>query len=158
VVSVQFHHNKRIICGILLAKYQRPHDEVYSVKKRFLWKTKTVHKHKTVNTPLYLVFIPWKHQEKELIEIEEKFIINPESIQMDQTWITVEKFTSKRTESFDTHSWNESLEVNNFIGYQFIYKNNRFMIRVCLHEWWEPLTILYQNIPQLLNVDLDNEE
>jgi hypothetical protein len=29
---------------------------------------------------------------------------------------------------------------------------------VCLHDWWEPLTIIYQNIPQLLNMDLDNKE
>ena len=158
MVIIQFHYNERIISGILLGKYQRPHDEVYSVKKRFLWKTKIIYKHKTLNTPLYLIFIPWKHQEKELIEVDEKYIINPETIQMDEIWINVDKFTSERSESYDNHSWSESVEVNNFIGYKFIYENNDFLINVCLHDWWEPLTIIYQNIPQLLNMDLDNKE
>ena len=158
MVTIKFHYNERIISGILLGKYQRPHDEVYSVKKRFLWKTKIIYKHKTLNTPLYLIFIPWRHQEKELIEVDEKYIINPETIQMDETWINVDKFTSERTESVENHTWNESLEVNKFIGYKFIYENNDFLINVCLHDWWEPLTIIYQNIPQLLNMDLDNKE
>ena len=158
MVIIQFHYNERIISGILLGKYQRPHDEVYSVKKRFLWKTKMIYKHKTLNTPLYLIFIPWRHQEKELIEVDEKYIINPETIQMDEIWTNVDKFTSERSESYDNHSWSESVEVNNFIGYKFIYENNDFLINVCLHDWWEPLTIIYQNIPQLLNMDLDNKE
>ena len=158
MVTIKFHYNERIISGILLGKYQRPHDEVYSVKKRFLWKTKIIYKHKTLNTPLYLIFIPWRHQEKELIEVDEKYIINPETIQMDETWINVDKFTSERTESVENHTWNESLEVNKFIGYKFIYENNDFLINVCWHDWWEPLTIIYQNIPQLLNMDLDNKE
>ena len=158
MVIIQFHYNERIISGILLGKYHRPHDEVYPVNKRFLWKTKTVYKHKTLNTPLYLIFIPWRHQEKELIEVDEKYIINPETIQMDEIWINVDKFTSERSESVENHTWNESLEVNKFIGYKFIYENNDFLINVCLHDWWEPLTIIYQNIPQLLNMDLDNKE
>ena len=158
MVIIQFHYNERIISGILLGKYQRPHDEVYSVKKRFLWKTKIIYKHKTLNTPLYLIFIPWRHQEKELIEVDEKYIINPETIQMDETWINVDKFTSEISESVENHTWNESLEVNKFIGYKFIYENNDFLINVCFHDWWEPLTIIYQNIPQLLNMDLDNKE
>ena len=158
MVIIQFHYNERIISGILLGKYQRPHNEVYSVNKRFLWKTKTIYKQKTLNTPLYLIFIPWRHQEKELIEVDEKYIINPETIQMDETWINVDKFTSERTESVENHTWNESLEVNKFIGYKFIYENNDFLINVCLHDWWKPLTIIYQNIPQLLNMDLDNKE
>ena len=37
MVIIQFHYNERIISGILLGKYQRSHDEVYSVNKRFLW-------------------------------------------------------------------------------------------------------------------------
>ena len=158
MVTIKFHYNERIISGILLGKYQRPHDEVYSVKKRFLWKTKIIYKHKTLNTPLYLIFIPWRHQEKELIEVDEKYIINPETIQMDEIWINVDKFTSERTESVENHTWNESLEVNKFIGYKFIYENNDFLINVCLSDWWEPLTIIYQNIPQLVNMDLDNKE
>ena len=67
-------------------------------------------------------------QEKELIEVDEKYIINPETIQMDEIWINVDKFTSERSESVENHTWNESLEVNKFIGYKFIYENNDFLI------------------------------
>ena len=158
MVVIKFHYNERIISGILLGKYQRPHDEVYSVKKKFLWKTKIIYKHKTLNTPLYLIFIPWRHQEKELIEVDEKYIINPEAVLIDETWIHVDKFTSERTESVENHTWNESLEVNKFIGYKFIYENNDFLINVCLHDWWECLTIIYENLPQLLTMDMDNKE
>ena len=158
MVTIKFHYNERIISGILLGKYQRPHDEVYSVKKRFLWKTQIVYKHKTLNTPLYLIFIPWRHQEKELIEVDEKYIINPEAVPIDETWIHVDKFTSERTEYYYNHSWSESVEVNNFIGYKFMCDNNSFITSVCLHEWRECLTIIYKNLPQLLTMDMDNKE
>ena len=158
MVTIKLYYNNRIVSGILLGKYQRPHDEVYSATKRFFWKTRIVYKHKILNTPLYLLFIPWRHQEKELVEIDEKYIINPEVIQMDETWISIDKFTSVKNEMLGDHRWSETLEVNNFIGYNFIYENNDFMINVCLHEWWKPLTIIYQNLPQLLNMDLDIKE
>ena len=158
MVIIKFHYNERIVSGVLLGRYLRPHDEVYAVKKKFLWKNKFIYKHKTLNTPLYVIFIPWKHKEKELIEIDEQYIINPNAIQSDETWINVDNFTSKRTESFGNHSWNESIEVNDFIGYKFMYDNNNFMINLCLHEWYENLTILYKEMPQLLNMDLDNKE
>ena len=158
MVTIQFLYNNRVINGVLLAKYQRPHDEVYSVKKEFLGKTKITYEHRTLNTPLYVIFIPWRHKEKEIIEVDEKFIINPENVGIDETWISIDKFTSERTESFNNHSWSESVEVSNFCGYKFMYDNNSFMINLCMHEYWETLTILFQNIPQLLDIDLKNEE
>ena len=115
MLIIQFHYNERIISGILLGKYQRPHDEVYSVNKRFLWKTKTVYKQKTLNTPLYLIFVPWRHREKELVEVDEKYIINPEAIQMDETWINVDKFTSERAESYENHNGMKVLKLINLL-------------------------------------------
>ena len=66
MVQIEFYDDARVIKGILLGKYQWPHDEVYSYEKKFLWKTKTKYAHRTLNTPLYIVFIPWKHQLKDL--------------------------------------------------------------------------------------------
>ena len=40
MVQIEFYDDGRVIKGILLGKYQRPHDEVYSYEKKFLWKTK----------------------------------------------------------------------------------------------------------------------
>ena len=51
MVIIKFHYNERIVSGVLLGRYLRPHDEVYAVKKKFLWKNKFIYKHKTLNTP-----------------------------------------------------------------------------------------------------------
>ena len=155
MVEIEFNNNGNAIKGILLGKYQRPHDEVYSFEKKFLWKTKTICKRQTLNTPLYVIFIPWKHKEKELLEIDEKYIIDPQSVQTDETWIKVDKFISKE---FIGNIHHASMEVNDFIGYKFMYDNNSFMINLCLNGSRDNLTILYENIPELLDTDLCNEE
>ncbi len=158
MIEIEFYDGARIIKGILLGKYQCPHDEVYSVKKKILWKTKHIYKHRTLNTPLYIIFVPWKHREKELTEVDEKYIVNPETVQIDETWIKIANFVSEKVESFNDYSYREGIEVNNFVGYKFIYDNNNFMINLRLHEWHEALTVLYQHMPDLLNIDLNNNE
>ena len=50
------------------------------------------------------------------------------------------------------------MEVNNFVGYPFMYEHNSFMINLALHDNWDNLTILYENIPEVLEVDLNNAE
>ncbi len=155
MVEIEFNDDGGIIKGILLGKYQRPHDEVYSYEKKFLWKTKTVYKHRTLNTPIYVVFIPWKHKLKELREIDEKFIVNPQSFYADKTWIKIEKFISK---TYDGDIYPSSFEINDFIGYKFMYDNNSFIANLCLHNFADCLTVLYKNMPEVLNMDLCNTE
>ena len=155
MVEIEFNDNGRVIKGILLGKYQRPHDEVYSFEKKFLWKTKTIYNRRTLTTPLYVIFVPWKHQEKELLEVDEKYIVNPQCVQTDETWIKKDKFISK---TYDGYIYHASMEVNDFVGYRFMYDNNSFMINLCLHESWDNLTVLYKNMPELLNLDLCNKE
>ena len=155
MVEIEFYDDGRIIKGILLGKYQRPHDEVYSYEKRFLWKTKTIYKHRTLNTPLYVIFVPWKHQLKELREVDEKRIVNPKSFHVDETWIKKDKFIS---ETYDGYIFPLSFEINDFVGYKFMYDNNSFIAKLCLYELEDCLTILYKNMPELLDVDLCNIE
>ena len=158
MIEIEFYDGARIIKGILLGKYQCPHDEVYSVTKRFLWKTKHIYKHRTLNTPLYIIFVPWKHREKELVTVDEKNIINPKTVQIDEAWIKIDCFVSERIESYNDYSWRESINANAFLGYKFIYENNDFLINLHLHEWHEALTVLYQHMPDILDVDLENNE
>lgn len=155
MVQIEFYDDGSVIKGILLGKYQRPHDEVYSYEKKFLWKTKTIYAHRTLNSPLYVVFIPWKHQLKELREVDEKDIINPQSFNADETWIAKDKFIS---ETYDGYIYPLSLEVKDFVGYKFIYDNNSFIAKLCLHEFEDCLTILYKNMPEALDIDLGNKE
>ena len=155
MIEVEYIDNGRQIKGILLGTYQRPHNEVYSYEKRFLWKTKQIYKTRTLNSPLYIIFIPWKHREKEIVEIDKKYILHPESLQPDEAWIKIDRFTSK---SFDGDIYHAGMEVNNFIGYPFMYENNGFMINLALRCKWDTLTILYKNMPEILEVDLSNTE
>ena len=83
MVQIEFYDDGRVIKGILLGKYQRPHDEVYSYEKKFLWKTKTIYAHRTLNTPLYIVFIPWKHALKDIVFISERQILSMEKYSND---------------------------------------------------------------------------
>lgn len=155
MVEIAFYDNGKIINGILLAKYCRPHDEVYTRTKKFLWKSKIVYEHRTLNTPLYSIFIPWKHSEKEIVEIDEKYIVNPEAIIFDENWIKKEQFISK---SFDGYASPLTMEVNDFIGYPFIFRSNNFLIDLVLQNKWEVLSILYKHMPELLELDISNAE
>ena len=108
-----------------------------------------------INTDLYVIFIPWKHQLKELLEVAEKHIVNPQSLSTDKTWIAKDKFIS---ETYDGYIYPLKLEVKNFVGYKFIYENNSFIANLRLHEFENCLKVLYNNMPEILDVDLKNIE
>ncbi len=150
MVRIKFTDDGKIINGVMLCRYQRPHSEIYSVEKRFLRKIKTVYKKRTIFTPLYVVFIPWKHRMKEIVEIDEKYIVNPESLKFDEAWINIDKFISK---SYSGSVCCESIQINNFVGYPFVYEKNNFLIDLYSSD---NLTVLYNNLPEFLEIDLDN--
>ena len=45
-----------------------------------------------------------------------------------------------------------------FIGYPFIYEHNSFIASLALHEKQDCLSVLYQHLPNILEVRLDNQE
>ena len=92
---------------------------------------------------------------KELREVDEKYIVEPRSLNKDDTWITTEKFIS---ETYDGYVCPSSLEVKDFVGYKFMYDNNSFIAKLCLHEFEDCLTILYKNMPEVLDINLGNIE
>lgn len=155
MVEIDYRDGNTNIKGILLGKYQRQHEELRPYQKRCLWKTKTVYKTETILTSFYIIFVPWKHKEKQIIEIDERNIVTPQAIKLDKSWIKAEEFTS---ETLDGSVYPLSMKVNDFIGYKFIYDNNSFIINLLLHEEWDNLTVLYKNMPELLDVQLDNKE
>lgn len=155
MVEIEFYDGDRVIKGFLLGKYQRPHDGVYAYEKKVLWKTRTIYAHRKLNTPLYVIFIPWRHQLKELREVDEKDIVNSQSLNEDDAWIKKDKFISEIQDDF---GYSPSFEVKDFIGYKFMYDNNSFIAKLCLHEFTDCLTILYKNMPEVLDADLGNKE
>lgn len=155
MVQIEFSDGGRVMKGILLGKYQRPHEEVCSYERKILWRTKTILKRRRENAPFYVVFVPWKHKEKELMEIEEKQIVNLQSVRADAEWIQKDEYVSK---IYDGPICHASMKVVDFAGYPFLYENNSFVINLCLREREDNLKILYEHMPEVLNVDLDHAE
>ena len=97
----------------------------------------------------YLVFIPWKHQEKELLAIEENEIIDGNLV-IPAEWIRVDKFTSPTRDEIP-----DCFEIRDFWGYDFIYENDFFIAHCLEHRDREPLEVLYKNMPELLLEEID---
>ena len=76
MIKIKFDYYGNIINGILLGVYERQHEETYTIEKKFFGKIKTIYKTRKLTSPLYIIFIPWKHKEKELVEVDEKYILN----------------------------------------------------------------------------------
>ena len=155
MIEVKFDYYGQTVKGILLCKYQRLHDETLTVERKILWWKKTIKKCKKVSTPLYVVFIPWKHREKEIVEISERCIIDRHSLSLPNDWQKIDHFESK---AYDGDIYHASVEVNNFVGYPFIADYNGFVINMVLYELWDNLELLYKNMPELTTLDLGNQE
>lgn len=155
MIEITFNYYGRIAKGILLGKYQRIHEEHEIVKKRFFWKIYEKHKVKKIDSPLYIIFIPWKHQEKEIIEIDEKKVIEIGEVVKEENWINVDKYTSCMKEDY----WCKvSIKVKNFNGYKFIYDNNSFIVNLVSCNYHENLNIIYKMFPEFLELNLENIE
>ena len=155
MIKIKFDYYGNIINGILLGVYERQHEETYTIEKKLFGRIKTIYKTRKLTSPLYIIFIPWKHKEKELVEVDEKYILNLNSIEFEEEWIEVSSFVSK---SFDGDIYYASMEVNKFRGYKFIYDYNSFIINMVLYETHKNLEVLYKHLPKLLELDLKNLE
>lgn len=152
MVTIKFNYQGEILNGVFLAKYERLHNEIYTIEKKFFKRLKKIEKIRKISTPLYLIFIPYRHKEKEIVEIDEKHIINLDSLKLDDNYFKAKSFVSKT--NFDYY--NNEISISNFIGYKFIYDYNSFIANITLQETYNSLDVLYKNMPELLNIDLKN--
>lgn len=155
MIEVKFDYHGDIVKGVLLCKYERLHDEIFTTEKKFLWWKKITNQIKKVCTPLYVIFVPWKHREKEIVEVPERCICNLQQLHLPNNWQQIDHFVSK---AYDGDVYHASVDVNNFIGYPFIGEYNGFVINMALYELWDNLDLLYKNMPQLATLDLGNQE
>lgn len=151
---INFEYDGQIVKGILLGKYRRPHEVVHTVEKKFFGKKKVIDKWRKVHSFLYIIFIPWRHQLKEIVEVDEKYILNDDIIVLDDEWVSIDKYISESNDEY----YAPSVMVKEFTGYKFIYENNSFIIDLVLHENHNNLSIIYKNIPEMLELDLSNIE
>lgn len=157
MIGIEFRDdvNGRIVKGILLGKYHRTLKETYSYEKKFLWIRKTVKASRTVDSSFYIIFIPWKHELKEIQLVEEKYIVHSPFLHPEENWVTKEKFIS---ETYDGDIYPFRYEIKNFSGYGFIYENNSFIADLCFCNFDQCISILYENMPEVLELDLGNIE
>ncbi len=155
MIEVNFDYYGETVKGVLLCKYQRLHDETFTTEHKFLWWKKTIVETKKVLTPLYVIFIPWKHREKEIVEVPERCICNLHLLSLPDDWQKIDHFVSK---AYDGDIYHASVDVENFVGYPFIGEYNGFVINMVLYEHWDNLEVLYKNMPELATLDLDNQE
>ena len=155
MIQITFNYCGNIVKGILLGKYQRVHELHHIIKKKFFGKVYEKHKVKKTNSPLYIIFIPWKHQAKEIIEIDESYVLEIAGLLKEEEWINVDSYTSLVLEH---NEYEVSIKVNNFNGYKFIYDNNSFIVDLVLSNTKDNLNILYTKYPEFLEMDLGNIE
>lgn len=155
MIQITFNYYGNTVKGILLGKYQRVHELHQITKKKFFGKVYENHKVKKTNSPLYIIFIPWKHQLKEIIEIDESYVLEIDELLKEEDWISVDSYISSVLEH---NEYEVSIKVNNFNGYKFIYENNSFIVDLMLSDTKDNFYILYKKHPEFLEIDLDNKE
>lgn len=155
MIQITFNYYGNTVKGILLGKYQRVHELHQITKKKFFGKVYEKHKVKKTNSPLYIIFIPWKHQIKEIVEIDEHYILEIDGLLKEEDWINVDSYTSSVLEH---NEYEVSIKVKNFNGYKFIYDNNSYIVNLLLSNNKENLELLYKIYPELLEIDLQNVE
>ena len=155
MIQITFNYYGNTVKGILLGKYQRVHELHQITKKKFFGKEYEKHKFKKTNSPIYIIFIPWKHQIKEIVEIDEHYVLEIDGLLKEEDWINVDSYTSSVLEH---NEYEVSIKVKNFNGYKFIYDNNSYIVNLLLSNNKENLELLYKIYPELLEIDLQNVE
>ena len=142
--------NNREIPAILLARFDMVDNEFVSVKGLF-GKTKDVFT--PMNHQYCLVFIPWKHREKELLLVSIKDVITIDKL-IGNDIVSIEKYISPFTEEDPYYA---ECKISNFVGYKFIYEYKNYIANIRNQCFKKPLEILYQHHPELLQEEFDEE-
>ena len=146
-ISVMF--GDRRVEVVALATFNMD-DYKFTFKKGLFGRTKQV----IIEAPcdFALVFIPWKHREKQLAMVRMDSVLSPVAPRKD--WVTVRSCVSVYE---DEPYYRSEVEVRNFVGYKFICDNNNFIAALRNGENYDPLTALYENMPYLLDEEIEDE-
>ena len=149
---IKIDYNGYSVDAILLAKFSMKR-EIY-IKEKILWITKQSIYSKIDSANMCLIYIPWKYKSKEIAVINQKFIISSSCDFIDNdNIIKIDNFET-------THEDNSRLintHITNFEGYDFLYTKDLidgleiFKMKKCL-------TALYNQFPQVLNDEFDDEK
>ena len=148
-------YNNAIIECLPLACFMWDDLEIIEKKHKFLWYKWCSHKTKKKKKLCSLVFIPWKHREKELDIIPVDDILCDFNNYRDD-WISVKEFISNFA-GYDA-LYKSQVTVEDFYGDKIIVDNNSFIASFIEGECYYCFNILYKYRPFLLNLDFDEEQ
>ncbi len=142
-----YYDNGRAIKCVMIGRFYMKLNHYMSKKVLF--------RRKVVSTDLkkyIMIFIPWKHKAKELIlaPADRVWILGRE----DERFILVDQFCSCFSLE---HPYATEYDVQAFKGFDFVYENNDFIANVYNELTTKPLDILYKAMPELLNLEFDEE-
>ena len=125
--------NERIKC-VLLAAYRREVEMQIQRKSWFRNRTKVIHEERKK----YLVFIPYRHAIKEVVEIDENELLSMEC-SLPNDFIKIAAFTSKYVIE-EPYCW--EYRIKEFCGYEFLARDVYFIgniINDCQNDCLEVL-------------------
>lgn len=155
--KIKINQNNNVVEAILLAKLTMEVEVFVTKNCKILWFKKQKRVLEKQRIDFCLVYLPWKHQEKELMLIKQKDCVSNIDFFNRDGIVNVNKFESEYIEECDGYKNNCKFEVENFVGYDFLHKNKSFIADLYCGEKSKCLTILYKKMPQILNEVFDEE-
>lgn len=149
--KILIRYNDKEVPAFFLARFNMTDKEAVSQKGLF---GRVKHVLTDTERTYCLVFIPWKHSEKELALISIQNVITSD-IQIDEAMASVEKYISPFTEE---NPYYAEYKISDFVGYKFIYEYKNFIADIRNQCPTKPYEILYHLHPELLNEDFDEEQ
>lgn len=147
MITISVKYNNREIHAILLAHFHMIDNEFVSVFGRI----------KDFFAPkrrqYCLLFLPWKHQIKELALVSMKDVITIDKLIGDDI-VSVDAYVSPFTEE---DPYYREYQISNFVGYKFIYEYKNCIADIRNRCFTKPLELLYQHHPELLQEAFDEE-
>ena len=140
--------NDKLIDVIFLAKFSLTTKEEKVITKKFLFFKFNVMKMINETKDYYLIFIPWKHQKKELKIISKSDVFEDYEFENIEQIVKIKSFEVK--ENAKDYERYCDLKVENYTGYDFIYKNQTFIADLYFGEENKCLEILYKEMPNIL--------
>ena len=148
--KILIRYNNRHVPAILLAHFDMTDNEFVSAKGLF-GRIKSVFA--TTKRKYCLVFVPWKHQAKELVIIPADETITSAKLDGDDI-VCADNYISPFTEEEPYYA---EYKISNFVGCKFVFEYKNYIADIRNQCSDKPLEILYHHHPELLKEEFDEE-
>lgn len=143
-------YNGKTVTAVLLARFRMITDEL---EERKGWSGRTKRVRVRAERPYCLAFIPFKHKEKKLVFVSAAAVLS----QADPTGEDVVRVAQYVSPFVAEYPYRADYTISDFFGHGFIYDHRSFVADVINGYCYEPLTLLYQEHPELLQEEFDEE-